>query len=613
MCWSKRSSSSAPTCPSAWRPDRASALRKQILGDVEGAADDLGAIINDAAALGRPTLEAQAASIAAAFSPGSGGSTKRRRNSRRVAVALERRQRSLAAARVTNLSVVALVTPRLDIPRRACRRWPKLGSTVAARWPSHGDTRRHLSAVTGAAMAAGDLERAREAAADRPARCRDLQFTEGIVTAAVQLGKCSRQRLDGWAAAVPLACTLLDDAEPTGDPARRALALFAAAAAASSGLATGVELVAAAQACTEGHVPLDLVRPRWARRYRGGRRLQRDRGGEGARRRAVVDAAFAQPARSALGADPRYPASNPSITLVDDCRGDQMSLPKIASRDEWLAARTKLLAEGEGAHPAPGRAEHRAAQPADGRDRQGLRVRRARRARSACIDLFEGRPQLIIYHFMFDPEWEDGCPSCTAGTDEMSPGFLEHLHTRDTSYAMVSRAPLAKLERWKAKKGWDIPWYSSFGTDFNYDFGVTIDESRGVDAYNFRTKAEYEARATRVLRVRPAVRDARPQLLPAGRRPRVPHLLAVRPRPRVAPAARTTSSTSPPSAARRTGRSPRAAASRPAAQPRLRVELRAGGEDRGSTARIGPLRSRSPPDRRRRPSPARRGSPAGCW
>ena len=65
---------------------------------------------------------------------------------------------------------------------------------------------------------------------------------------------------------------------------------------------------------------------------------------------------------------------------------------------------------------------------------------------------------------MFDPSWEDGCPSCTAGTDELSPGFLDHLHTRDTSYALVSRAPLAKLERWKAKRGWDMPWYSSFGT-----------------------------------------------------------------------------------------------------------------------------------------------------
>ena len=75
---------------------------------------------------------------------------------------------------------------------------------------------------------------------------------------------------------------------------------------------------------------------------------------------------------------------------------------------------------------------------------------------------------------MFDPDWEEGCPSCTAGTDELSPGFLEHLHTRDTSYALVSRAPLEKLERWKAKQGLGhLPWYSSGGSDFNYDFGVT--------------------------------------------------------------------------------------------------------------------------------------------
>jgi predicted dithiol-disulfide oxidoreductase (DUF899 family) len=94
---------------------------------------------------------------------------------------------------------------------------------------------------------------------------------------------------------------------------------------------------------------------------------------------------------------------------------------------------------------------------------------------------------------MFHPEWEEGCPSCTAGTDELSPGFLEHLCTRDTSYAMVSRAPLARLERWKAKKGWDIPWYSSGESDFNYDFGVTIDASRGFDTYNFRSLDEYAA------------------------------------------------------------------------------------------------------------------------
>jgi predicted dithiol-disulfide oxidoreductase (DUF899 family) len=169
-----------------------------------------------------------------------------------------------------------------------------------------------------------------------------------------------------------------------------------------------------------------------------------------------------------------------------------MSLPKVVDRREWLAARQELLTREKDLT----------------RQRDALNIERRNlpmveiekdyvfdgpSGPVPLIDLFEGRPQLIMYHFMFDPEWEDGCPSCTAGTDELSPGFFEHLRVRDTSYTMVSRAPLAKLERWKAKKGWDIPWYSSFGTDFNYDFGVTIDESVGQDQYNFRSKAEYEA------------------------------------------------------------------------------------------------------------------------
>lgn len=169
-----------------------------------------------------------------------------------------------------------------------------------------------------------------------------------------------------------------------------------------------------------------------------------------------------------------------------------MSLPKIATRDEWLAARKELLAkEKELTRVRDAQSIERRNLPMVEIDQDyefegpGGKVR--------LIDLFEGRPQLIIYHFMFHPEWEDGCPSCTAGTNELSPGFLEHLHTRDTSYAMVSRAPLAKLERWKAKQGWDIPWFSSYGTDFNYDFGVTLDASRGFDKYNYRTLDEYAA------------------------------------------------------------------------------------------------------------------------
>jgi predicted dithiol-disulfide oxidoreductase (DUF899 family) len=170
-----------------------------------------------------------------------------------------------------------------------------------------------------------------------------------------------------------------------------------------------------------------------------------------------------------------------------------MALPRIATRDEWLAANAALVDKEKAFTRA------RDALNTERRNLPMVEVDKdyaliGPQGTVRLLDLFEGRRQLIVYHFMFDPSWEDGCPSCTAGTDEISAGFLEHLHTRDTSYALVSRAPLEKLERWKAKRGWDLPWYSSFGTDFNYDFGVTIDESRGADTYNFRDRAGYEAK-----------------------------------------------------------------------------------------------------------------------
>jgi predicted dithiol-disulfide oxidoreductase (DUF899 family) len=169
-----------------------------------------------------------------------------------------------------------------------------------------------------------------------------------------------------------------------------------------------------------------------------------------------------------------------------------MNLPRVTTRDEWLTARTQLLRKEK--------------QLTAERDRLNTERRNLPMVeivedyrfdgpgeQVSLLDMFEGRRQLIIYHFMFGPDWDEGCPSCTAGTEEMSPGLLDHLHTRDTTYAMVSRAPLDKLEKWKAQHGWDIPWYSSFGSDFNYDFGVTIDESRGSRTYNYRTKEEFEA------------------------------------------------------------------------------------------------------------------------
>jgi predicted dithiol-disulfide oxidoreductase (DUF899 family) len=169
-----------------------------------------------------------------------------------------------------------------------------------------------------------------------------------------------------------------------------------------------------------------------------------------------------------------------------------MSLPEVVSREQWLTARRDLLAR----------------EKEQTRQRDELNTARRNlpmvevdttylfegpQGRVTLLDLFEGRQQLIIYHFMFDPTWDEGCSSCTAGTDELSDGFLAHLHIRDTSYAMVSRAPLPKLEQWKAEHGWTVPWYSSSGTSFNLDFGVTVDESAGFGRYNYRDRAEAEA------------------------------------------------------------------------------------------------------------------------
>jgi len=162
-----------------------------------------------------------------------------------------------------------------------------------------------------------------------------------------------------------------------------------------------------------------------------------------------------------------------------------MSLPKIVSHDEWVAARKGLLAEEKAATKA----------------RDALNAKRRRLpmveitkeyvfegpdGKATLLDLFDGRRQLIVRHFMFDPDWEDGCPSCTAGADELSPGLIEHLRSRDTNLVVVARAPIDKIERYKATRGWAFPWYSSYGSDFNYDFHVTVDASVTAPEYNYR-------------------------------------------------------------------------------------------------------------------------------
>jgi predicted dithiol-disulfide oxidoreductase (DUF899 family) len=168
-----------------------------------------------------------------------------------------------------------------------------------------------------------------------------------------------------------------------------------------------------------------------------------------------------------------------------------MSLPKVVSPEEWRAARIELLAKEKAMTRA------RDALSIERRELPMVKIEKdyafeGPGGRARLIDLFEGRRQLIVGHFMFDPRWDDGCPSCSAGADEISDGLLAHLHARDTTFAYVSRAPLAKIEAYKARKGWTFPWYSSHGSDFNYDFHVTLDESVAPVEYNFRTEAEYE-------------------------------------------------------------------------------------------------------------------------
>lgn len=103
-------------------------------------------------------------------------------------------------------------------------------------------------------------------------------------------------------------------------------------------------------------------------------------------------------------------------------------------------------------------------------------------------DLFAGRRQLIIYHFMFSPSAEAGCSSCSLVADSLPP--LEHLHSHSTSLVVVSRAPMEKIAAYKKRLGWSFPWVSSYDSDFSFDMHVSMDESRVPIEYNYRDKAE---------------------------------------------------------------------------------------------------------------------------
>ncbi len=173
--------------------------------------------------------------------------------------------------------------------------------------------------------------------------------------------------------------------------------------------------------------------------------------------------------------------------------------PKIVSREEWLLARVELLAMEK---------EFTKRRDAVGASRRRLPMVKIEKrylfdgpdGKASLHDLFDGRRQLIVYHFMFDADnpppgksgapWDEGCPSCSSIVDSF--GDLSHLRARDTNLVVVSRAPQSKIQPFKRRMGWDIPWYSSFGSDFNYDFHVTIDEAVAPVEYNFKNKAALE-------------------------------------------------------------------------------------------------------------------------
>ena len=164
-----------------------------------------------------------------------------------------------------------------------------------------------------------------------------------------------------------------------------------------------------------------------------------------------------------------------------------MSLPRVVPAAEWLAARKELqAAEEEAVRTLEQIASQRREMPTARIEKDYVFEGPA--GPTSLLDLFEGRTKLILQHFMFDPAWEEGCPVCSFQADSL--GHLAHLHARNTTFAAVSRAPISKIEPFRQRMGWAFPWYSSLGSDFNYDFHVTNDESVAPIEYNFRTAQE---------------------------------------------------------------------------------------------------------------------------
>ncbi|GAB3913340.1 DUF899 domain-containing protein [Kibdelosporangium lantanae] len=161
-----------------------------------------------------------------------------------------------------------------------------------------------------------------------------------------------------------------------------------------------------------------------------------------------------------------------------------MSMPEIVGPEQWLAARTEFLAkekEFTAARDVLSAARRRLPMTEVGKEY----VFDGSDGKVSLLDLFDGRPQLIVYHFMWLFDEGRGCPSCSFLVDNM--GHLEHLHARRTSLAVVTRGPLADTLAFRDRMGWTVPWYSSLDSEFNFDFQASIDPAKGAITYNYRS------------------------------------------------------------------------------------------------------------------------------
>jgi predicted dithiol-disulfide oxidoreductase (DUF899 family) len=165
----------------------------------------------------------------------------------------------------------------------------------------------------------------------------------------------------------------------------------------------------------------------------------------------------------------------------------KIAIPEVVSQAEWLEARKKLLLE-EKSYTRQGDAL-----AAERRNLPWVRVERdyvfeGPGGNQSLADLFDGRSQLIVQHFMFGPGWKEGCPSCSYMADHVG-GALVHLAHRDVTFVAVSRAPLTEIEAFKKRMGWGFKWVSSFGNDFNFDYGVSFTKqemAKGKVNYNYK-------------------------------------------------------------------------------------------------------------------------------